>query len=129
MSIDVLSNALFGRNFDEKLYKNAEKRKKVNMTFPIRWQSNYLTSYIWFYFTKQRLITSLQKQETNTRPGSAVDNESDYRCRSRKFYPGPVPYFHIGWSWHIISTAILLFPLVQEGCCQLQAKVCARSTG
>ena len=29
----------------------------------------------------------------------------------------------------IFSTIILLLPLTQEGLCQLQAKVCARSTG
>ena len=29
----------------------------------------------------------------------------------------------------IISTIILLLPLIQEGCCQLQAKVYAQSTG
>ena len=29
----------------------------------------------------------------------------------------------------IFSTIILLFPLTQEGMCQLQAKVCAQRTG
>ena len=29
----------------------------------------------------------------------------------------------------IISVAILLPPLIQEGCCRLQVKVCAASTG
>ena len=29
----------------------------------------------------------------------------------------------------IFSTIILLLPLTQEGLCQLQVKICARSTG
>ena len=29
----------------------------------------------------------------------------------------------------IFSSVILLHPLIQEGLCQLQAKLCARSTG
>ena len=64
-----------------------------------------------------------------TGPHSAVGNVSGYRCeadcrsRGREFDPGPVPYFH-----EIISTVILL-PSAEsfmKGCCQLQAKVCAR---
>ena len=51
---------------------------------------------------------------------SAVGNvsgnryESDCRSRVREFDPGRVPYFAESFK---------------KGCCQLQAKVCARSTG
>ena len=47
----------------------------------------------------------------------------------REFDPGPVPYF--GGDHEIISTVILLpsTESFKKGCCQLQAKVCARSTG
>ena len=70
-----------------------------------------------------------------TGPGSAVGNVSGHRlvsdCRSRghKFDPGPVPYFR--GDYEIISTVILLpsVDLFKKGCCQLQAKVCARITG
>ena len=31
-------------------------------------------------------------------------------------------------DYEIISTFIFLYPLIQEGCCQLQPKVCERST-
>ena len=66
---------------------------------------------------------------------SAVGNvsgnrcESDCRSRGREFDPGPVPYLE--FDHEIISTVILL-PLAEsfkKGYCQLQAKVCAQSTG
>ena len=71
-----------------------------------------------------------------TGPRSAVGNVSGYRCvsecrsRGREFDPGPVPYFR-GDDHEIISTVILLpsADLFKKGCCQLQAKVCARITG
>ena len=55
-----------------------------------------------------------------TGPRSAVGNVSDCRyksdCRSRgrKFDPGPVPYFFAEIAHEIISTTILLPPLIQE---------------
>ena len=70
-----------------------------------------------------------------TGPRSAVGNVSGYRCvsdcrsRGREFDPGSVPYF--GGDHEIISTVILLPSayLFKKGCCQLQAKVCAKITG
>ena len=67
---------------------------------------------------------------------SAVGNVSGYRCvsdcisRGREFDPGPVPYF-LKIDHEIISTVILLpsADSFKKGCCQLQAKVCARITG
>ena len=67
---------------------------------------------------------------------SAVGNVSDYRfasdCRSRDhmFDPGPVPYC-CKIDREFISKVILLpsADLLKKGCCQLQAKVCARITG
>ena len=67
---------------------------------------------------------------------SAVGNvsgnrcESDCRSRGREFDPGPVPYF-VEIDHEIISMVILLpsAESFKRGCCQLQAKVCARSTG
>ena len=74
--------------------------------------------------------------ENNTGPRSAVGNVSGYRCvsdcrsRGRKFDPGPVHTF-VEIDHEIISTVILLpsADLFKKGCCQLQAKVCARITG
>ena len=71
-----------------------------------------------------------------TRPRSAVSNvsgnrcESDCKSRGREFDPGPVPYFS-GIDHEIISPVILLpsAESFKKGCCQLQAKVCAGSTG
>ena len=68
-----------------------------------------------------------------TGPRSAVGNvsgnrcESDCRSRGREFDPGPV----VEIDHEIISTVILLpsAESFKKGCCQLQAKVCARSTG
>ena len=68
-------------------------------------------------------------------PRSAVGNvsgnrfESDCRSRGRELDPSPVPYFH-GFDQEIISTVILLpsAESFKKGCCQLQAKVYARST-
>ena len=67
---------------------------------------------------------------------SAVGNVSDYRCASDcrskglEFNPRPVPYFH-EIDHEIISTVILLpsADSFKKGCCQLQALVCAQSTG
>ena len=73
-----------------------------------------------------------------TRPRSAVGNvsgnrcESDCRSRGREFDPGPVPrHTFVEIDREIISTVILLpsAESFKKGCCQLQAKVCARSTG
>ena len=69
-----------------------------------------------------------------TGPRSAVGNmsgnrcESDCRSRGCEFYPGPVPYFR--GDYEIISTVLLLpsFYSFKKDCCQLQAKVCARSS-
>ena len=69
-------------------------------------------------------------------PRSAVGNESGYRCvsdyrsRGREFDPGPVPHF-VEIDHEIIYTVILLpsADSFKKGCCQLQAKVCARSSG
>ena len=69
-------------------------------------------------------------------PRSAVGNVSGYRCvsdcrsRGRKFDPGPVHTF-VEIDQEIISMVILLpsADSFKKGCCQLQAKVCARITG
>ena len=68
---------------------------------------------------------------------SAVGKVSGYRCvsecrsRGREFDPGPVPYTFVEIDHEIISMVILLpsADLFKKGCCQLQAKVCARITG
>ena len=68
-------------------------------------------------------------------PYNKVGNVSGYRCvsdcrsRGREFDPGPVPYFR--GNHEMISTVILLLSAdsFKKGCCQLQAKVCARITG
>ena len=70
----------------------------------------------------------------NTGRHSAVGNvsgnrcESDCRSRGREFDSGPVPYFR--GDYEIISMAILLpsAESFKKDCCQLQVKVCARST-
>ena len=71
-----------------------------------------------------------------TGPRSAVGNvsgnrcESDCRSRGREFDPGRSHTF-VEIDHEIISTVILLpsAESFKKGCCQLQAKVCARSTG
>ena len=67
-----------------------------------------------------------------TEPLSAVGNVSNYRCmsdcrsRDRELDPGLVEIDH-----EIISIVILLpsADSFKKGCCQLQVKVCAQSTG
>ena len=67
---------------------------------------------------------------------SAVGNVSGNRCesdcwsRGREFDPGPVPYF-VEIDHEIISRVSLLpsDESFKKGFCQLQAKVCAQSTG
>ena len=72
----------------------------------------------------------------NITTSSAVGNVSGYRCvsdcRFRRASLIPVwPNAFVEIDHEIISTVILL-PSAESfktGCCQLQAKVCARSTG
>ena len=67
---------------------------------------------------------------------SAVGNMSGYRCESdcrssdHEFDPGRSHTF-VEIDHEMISTVILLpsHESFKKGCCQLQAKVCARSTG
>ena len=66
-----------------------------------------------FYRSYQRVILN---QQTSTEPGVA------------KLSPVQSHTF-VKIDDEIISTAILLLPLIKKGCCQLQAKVIARSTG
>ena len=69
-------------------------------------------------------------------PRSAVGNVSGYRCvsdcrsRGREFDPVPSHTF-VEIDHEMISTVILLpsADSFKKGCCQLQAKVCARITG
>ena len=82
---------------------------------------------------KSYSLTSLQ---CNTGPHSAVGNvsgnryESDCRSSGRKFDPGPVLYFPGVWSWNIFyGHSVPSAESFKKGCCQLQAKVCAQSTG
>ena len=71
-----------------------------------------------------------------TGPRSAVGKvsgnrwESDCRSRGREFDPARSHTFE-EIDYEIISTVILLpsTESFKEDCCQLQAKVCARSTG
>ena len=62
-----------------------------------------------------------------TEPRRVISSESECRSKSYEFDPGLVPYFRCV-DHEIFSTVILLLPLIQEGLCQLQAKVCGRST-
>ena len=71
-----------------------------------------------------------------TGPRSTVGNvcgnrcESDCRSKGRVFDPARSHTF-VEIEYEIISTVILLHSaeLFKKGCCQLQAKVCERSTG
>ena len=64
-----------------------------------------------------------------TGPCRAVRYVSDCRSSSREFDPGPVPYFHGDWSWNNFYSHSSPFCWFKKGSCQLQAKVCPRSTG
>ena len=71
-----------------------------------------------------------------TGPRSAVGNVSGYRC-SLTAYPGVaksirvLSHTFVEIDHEIISTFILLpsADSFKKGCCQLQAKICARITG
>ena len=78
----------------------------------------------------------LDTQIVDTRPCSTVGNMSGYRCvsdcrsRGREFNLGRVPYFFE--IDHRIISIVILLPFAEsfkKGCCQLQAKVFAQSTG
>ena len=71
-----------------------------------------------------------------TGPHSAVGNVSGNRCESdcRSGVASLIParsHTFVEFDHEIISTVILLLSAesFKKGCCQLQAKVCARSTG
>ena len=86
--------------------------------------------------TQKQYLLLVSPFEKNTGPCSAVGNVSGNicvsDCRSRARDPIPA-LFHIfvEINHKIISTAILLpsAESFKKGCCQLQAKVYARSTG
>ena len=72
----------------------------------------------------------------HTGPRSAVVNVSGYRCMSdcRSRVASSIPagsHTFVEIDHEIISMVILLpsADSFKKGCCQLQAKVCARSTG
>ena len=54
---------------------------------------------------------------------------SDCRSRGREFDPVPVSYFSGDKSWNNFYGHSPPFHWLKKGCCQLQAKVCTRSTG
>ena len=60
-------------------------------------------------------------------PRSAVGKVSDCRFRGCEFDPRPVQYFCGDWSWNNFYSHSLPFRWFKKDCCQLQAKVCARS--
>ena len=74
----------------------------------------------------------MQKTGLRRAVGNVSGNRCESSCRSRgrEFDPGPVPSF-VEIDHEIISTVILLpsAESFKKGCCQLQAKVCAQSTG
>ena len=84
---------------------------------------------------KNRLVKNYWADFKITGPRNAVSYvsgnrcESDCRSRDREFLPGPIIFVEI--DHEIISTAILLPSpeSFKKDRCQLQAKVCARSTG
>ena len=67
----------------------------------------------------------------HTGPRSAVGNVSGNRCESDYISRGREFDTFVEIDHEIISTVILLpsAESFKKGCCQLQAKVCARSTG
>ena len=74
--------------------------------------------------------------QPKTEPRSAVGNVSGNRCESdcRFGVPSSIParsHTFVEIDYELISTVILLpsAESFKKGCCQLQAKVCARSTG
>ena len=76
-----------------------------------------------------RLI--IESLGTSTGPRSAVGNVSDCRSRGSEFDPAARSHTFVEIDHEIISTAIFLSSAetFKKGCCQLQAKVCTRSTG
>ena len=61
---------------------------------------------------------------------SGNKRESDCRSRGHEFNPGLVPFF--AEIEHEIISMVILLPSAEslkKGFCQLQVKVCARSTG
>ena len=69
-------------------------------------------------------------------PRSAVGNVSEYRCvsdcRSRGHEFDPVQSHTFMEIDHEMISTVILLPSAdsfKKGCCQLQAKVCARITG
>ena len=80
------------------------------------------------FFESQCHLTAHYKQ-IHIGPHSAVSNVSDCRSRGHEFDPGLDTFFHGDWSWNNFSGHFPPFSWIKKGCCQLQAKVCAWSTG
>ena len=91
---------------------------------------------IFFIHKFKHLFWVLKKKNPSnwdTGPRSAVGNVSGNRCESDCRSRGPEfdPFDFLEIDHEIISTVILLpsAESFKKGFCQLQAKVCARSTG
>ena len=76
------------------------------------------------YRLKRRLLSKMNSFDYNSMKLGHI-----IKYHGREFDPGPVPYF-VEIDHEIISTVILLpsADSFKNGCCQLQAKVCARIT-
>ena len=57
-----------------------------------------------------------------TGPHSAVGSKSNCRSRGREFDSGPIPYI-IESDHEIISTVIILLPLIQEGLLSVTSQI------
>ena len=54
-------------------------------------------------------------------PYNGVGSESDCRSRGREYDPGLVPYFR--GDYELISSVILLLPLIQEGLLSVPSEI------
>ena len=100
----------------------------------------WVRKYLLFYAQNKPVFfysMSSQFKATYESPGGVAQSVtwsdcryvSDCRIRGREFDPGPVPYLDGDWSSNNFYCHSPFFRWFKKGCCQLQAKVCARSTG
>ena len=110
-----------------------KKQQNLKLLSAANYRWRFMNLHHWIYW----------KSEGNVSGHWCV---SHCRSRGREFDHCPVPYFRVDWSWnnftarshtlveidHEIMSTVILLPSAEsfrKGCCQLQAKVCAQSTG
>ena len=134
-----ITGLLFTRFWEVRPHSQCQKVFQTKNFQPRKWVSTF--DKMWIHTSLYKKISTFLKEaitqpQRYSWPRNAVCNVSGYRCVSdcRSGVASSIPvrsHTFVKIDHEIISTVILLpsADLFKKGCCQLQAKVCARITG